>query len=1251
MAAEANAAAGSSFWVTWTKQFEQYNLEGVFFLDKKNGWAVGGSGTVLATRDGGRSWIVQSSGTQNELQSVYFLDGQSGWLVGQKGTVLTTTDGGANWGPAAIDSQENLNDIAFADALTAWIVGDNGTLLVSRDGGKTWSAVKSGVSTSLKDVFFINAETGWAVGSNGVILATIDGGASWHAQPNAVYSDLARVFFISRTVGWVVGNNGTIRRTSDGGLTWTSQDGLRNQQISDVQFVDETRGFAIVDSGMLWTSDGGNSWDVLKSTLNQSLANLAFVDPSTGWAVGEGGTILVTVDGGQHWARQDDSRGIDMNDVFLLPNGLGWVVGDEGSILATVDGGKKWIRQASGTNKVLSLVHFADAKTGWVAGDGGLIMRTDDGGTKWRPQPSGVTAKLTGIDFANDLTGWVVGDGGTILATRDGGRSWERQSSGTTTNLNAVDFVDIKNGWAVGDSGTVLATKDGGSSWLPLRSETSGDLESVSFVDDQTGWAVGGYGLVTVTRDGGAHWFTQQSGLEGDFWYGWFSDVYFFNASTGWAVGSYGSIIATRDGGRHWSYPDWKISGTVNAIHFASPSEGLMVGRNGLMVRVEQTFQSPTVERPSAITSGDGRVTVSFHISSITSQPTLGIVVQARAGETPFARISKESVAPDASGNYSMTWSPTTFRIEKGSEVDYRVIIDDAGPELAPIEIGSYLYAVPEPWWETIWREHPTGATAVLAPFVVFGLYVLGFVAVLLISPARLARVGSIPENPVAAPAGNAAFVWSLVQQFWQSILLLWLCRNGRVRRAWIKQYEKGQRELHELGKFTRDSFIGHPELLDVWVETRAEKIYDALGAFEFFDLRKIYVPLPVRIGTSRVVELPRPEVLSEPFSRSRTVIGVIGSGGCGKSTLACAIARWVLDSDPQRRPAPHRLIPVFIVQDTTDLMSAVITSLREMLGEEDLPEDLVRALLAQKRLLVIIDALSEREAGTQAYITKIFETSTIFNAVLITSRSEVPLKSVKRTMIYPILLDQKQIVPFIVDYVARLENASALQGGRTLLQLGDRILELSESGGQATQVTPLLVKMFVDGAVNILAAGETLAALPHDIPGVFIDYLRRVHPRGSASGEGDDVDKFILTAKILAHISLGARQVPGDFSEQEARAKIETRFKDGAGTGMLDALVGGGVIEKRPIGGIAVLRFALDPVAEYLAAMLFIEESVKSDPGSLPAGIAEWSKIEGYPDICDGFLKAFATCYRVYTPLFKLPDVEFQWEEVSREA
>jgi hypothetical protein len=123
-------------------------------------------------------------------------------------------------------------------------------------------------------------------------------------------------------------------------------------------------------------------------------------------------------------------------------------------------------------------------------------------------------------------------------------------------------------------------------------------------------------------------------------------------------------------------------------------------------------------------------------------------------------------------------------------------------------------------------------------------------------------------------------------------------------------------------------------------------------------------------------------------------------------------------------------MLPVFIVQETTNLVAAVTQELRRMLGVEELPADLVRGLLAKQRLLVIVNALSERGPETQRHMGQVFAQDVPLKAIVITSRTEPRLSAVDRTMLYPIGLDAGTIVPFIIRYSDRVHAVGPIKDG-----------------------------------------------------------------------------------------------------------------------------------------------------------------------------------------------------------------------------
>jgi MlaD protein/NACHT domain len=562
------------------------------------------------------------------------------------------------------------------------------------------------------------------------------------------------------------------------------------------------------------------------------------------------------------------------------------------------------------------------------------------------------------------------------------------------------------------------------------------------------------------------------------------------------------------------------------------------------------------------------------------------------------------------------------------------------------------VHATADPWLAQLWRENKTAVIGGFGSAVLLLSYVGVFGLMLLFAPARLARVGGAPGlDDAARPSGIFGIPFDLARKAFVHVTLPYLCRHPRVRRAWSERYSTGRAKLSELGKPARESFVLEPEVLDAWVQPRIQRAIAALNQLELFKQRRIYVELPVRVGERQggaMIEHPSAEAFRGYFAEKRAVVAIVGDGGSGKSTLACALARWAIADDPKERLAEHRMLPVFIVEDTTDLVRSVTRNLRRMLADEELPDDLVRGLLAKQRLLVIVDALSERESDTQQHVVQVFGEEVSLSAIVITSRAEPVLGAVDRTTLYPVRLDAARVVPFIIGYLDRLEHAESLKDGRVQLRLGERILALAEAGGQGrpTPVTPLLVTLFVQSAIDRAAEGRSLDEMPDAVPEVFIDYLRRLNSGGAQATTAVPDNIFIEAAQILASVSLGPNLLPQDFLEQDASDRLAKGGMAERAQILVDRLVSSGLIERRLRAGRRILRFSLDPAAEYLAAIHKIFELKAAGPDVWHCYLAELAQREGYPDGFAGYLMALATCHRAYRQDFRLPEVRFPWED-----
>jgi photosystem II stability/assembly factor-like uncharacterized protein len=278
------------------------DLHGVYFVDARNGWAVGDGGMILVTHDGGTNWEPQKSGTNKALFGVHFADARTGQAVGGSGTIITTPDGGTKWELQKSNTESDLNTVYFADARTGWAVGDGGTILATQDGGINWQPQKSNTTRNLNAVEFADARTGWAVGDGGTILVTHDAGANWQPQKSNTGRNLNTMGFVDARTGWAVGDGGTILVTHDGGTNWRPQKSNTARNLFAASFFDARTGWTVGDDGtILVTHDAGANWQPQKSNTLRRLWDVYFLDERTGWAVGNGGIILATHDGGIGW--------------------------------------------------------------------------------------------------------------------------------------------------------------------------------------------------------------------------------------------------------------------------------------------------------------------------------------------------------------------------------------------------------------------------------------------------------------------------------------------------------------------------------------------------------------------------------------------------------------------------------------------------------------------------------------------------------------------------------------------------------------------------------------------------------------------------------------------------------------------------------------------------------------------------------------------------------------------------------------
>ena len=220
---------------TWTqaKVPTRQLLTAVYFVDDKNGWAVGHDAQILASADGGLTWTKQFEDLAREspLLDVWFKDANSGFAVGAYGTLLETTDGGKHWDDVSdrLDNEDqfHLNAIASVKDAGLFIVGESGSMFRSADDGQTWEKLEGPYEGSLFGVIgTAQPQTLLAYGLRGNLYRSTDFGSNWEqvelkAARGALEFGLSGGTLLEDGSIVIVGNGGSVISSSDNGETFS----------------------------------------------------------------------------------------------------------------------------------------------------------------------------------------------------------------------------------------------------------------------------------------------------------------------------------------------------------------------------------------------------------------------------------------------------------------------------------------------------------------------------------------------------------------------------------------------------------------------------------------------------------------------------------------------------------------------------------------------------------------------------------------------------------------------------------------------------------------------------------------------------------------------------------------------------------------------------------------------------------------------------------------------------------------------
>jgi len=241
----------SSDAITWQQADVplQTTLTSVFFIDSKQGWAVGHDATILTTKNGGLSWQIQQYKPELEkpLLDIVFKSPLNGIAIGAYGLFFRTSDGGKTWQKEFHDEFLMPDDIDYLSEL-------------KQEDEEAYLDEASSILPHFNRLV-IDGRTLYMVGEIGLIAKSNDFGISWQSF-DEIYQ--GSFFDMARTKQGnllVAGLRGHVYRSLRNGTPWQQRQTNTTALINDIVLTDDDRIFLLANNGVLLESkDDGQSY-------------------------------------------------------------------------------------------------------------------------------------------------------------------------------------------------------------------------------------------------------------------------------------------------------------------------------------------------------------------------------------------------------------------------------------------------------------------------------------------------------------------------------------------------------------------------------------------------------------------------------------------------------------------------------------------------------------------------------------------------------------------------------------------------------------------------------------------------------------------------------------------------------------------------------------------------------------------------------------------------------------------------------
>jgi HEAT repeat protein len=423
------------------------------------------------------------------------------------------------------------------------------------------------------------------------------------------------------------------------------------------------------------------------------------------------------------------------------------------------------------------------------------------------------------------------------------------------------------------------------------------------------------------------------------------------------------------------------------------------------------------------------------------------------------------------------------------------------------------------------------------------------------------------------------------------------------------------------------------PRVLDAWV---ASHIGTARNKFEkklTVDQRRIHIDLPVLLDGKALPAL-RPSDLRNCFGSERTYLLVPGEGGIGKTSLACQICKWAMSADATSRLCNHTMVPIWLEQQNFEIQnekdSLIDNIRRELWYLTDTPDapsaELVERLLKNRRILLVVDGLSEMSEAKRSAIQP-GKPQFAGRALLLTSRLDEGLAGVDLTTVKPMRVHGEHLSTFMDAYLVQQGKKELFSDPEYFDYLG-RLSRLV----QERDITVLLAKLYADQMIA-LKEGVSSGKLPENVPDLMLEYLNELNGKVVKVKMDDRIVHQAAKAIAWQCMKETFRSMPARVNRVTQELRV---ISDDVGE-ILRSFENELHIVQTIGAGRDSIRFTLDPLAEYLAALWLIE-AFGHDERDWQILLGSVDTKPGAPNAISGFLSALRDCCVIKGKDFGIP-------------